>query len=406
MSKPKLRKVFPTNTEEESERDYFLEDPFGLAPSRVELTAREFGWVQLMNGERDCSEIARLWGEENGESVEVSEVEGIAALLSRNLLLDGDGFQSAYEGAEAEFREAPVRTMRHHGEGYPRDPGVFEAELQGWFGGTLPDFSKVGERVPAIFAPHIDIPLAGPSYAGAFGPAAADRANEMYVVLGTAHYRDVNPFIVTEKAFETPWGLVAADREFIADLREAYGGDLSRDELIHKVEHSVEFQAVFLQGLLHGQREFTIIPILVSSFASHVKDGELPTANPVIADFLEALTETVASRAGKVCVVAGVDLAHVGLKFGDDFPPDARTLEDLKAADHKSLRFACDLDGDGFWTDVMADGNARKVCGVSPMYVASKVLRETRGEVVSYGTDYRPDEGYVVTFGGVVFRGP
>jgi hypothetical protein len=102
-------------------------------------------------------------------------------------------------------------------------------------------------------------------------------------------------------------------------------------------------------------------------------------------------------------VVAGVDLAHVGRKFGDGFEPDEAVLADLEAADRKSLALACARDADGFWRDVTADGNARKVCGLSAIYVATKMIRGARGEVVAYGHDFQPGEGFVVTYAGVVF---
>jgi len=408
MDRPKIRKVFPTNTEKDAEKPFYFADPFDLTTGRFEVTEKELDLARLMNGNRTHAEIAKAYRDAHGDEAALAEVAELVTRMGAGLFLDEPRFRKAYDEAQDAFRAVPVRPMGHSGECYSEDPAVFEKDLEGWLappGGPGPlDFSTPGPRVPALFAPHIDISISGNTYASAYKPGAEDTANDLFVILGTAHYRDVNPFILTEKPFATPWGTVEVDREFTADLKKAFGADLFRDELIQKAEHSVEFQAVFLDALLHGRRPYKIVPILVSSFAGLVDEGASPASNPLVSDFLAALEETLDPRRERSCVVAGVDLAHVGLKFGDSFKPDERTLDDLHDADRRSLDYCCDFDAEGFWNDVMADGNARKVCGVAPMYVASRLIRDARGEVVSYGRDYHPDEGFVVTYAGVVFK--
>ncbi len=58
------------------------------------------------------------------------------------------------------------------------------------------------------------------------------------------------------------------------------GRDLFDDELTHRTEHSIEFQVVFLQYLLGGRRDFTIVPILVGSFHDLMERGIDPIAGP------------------------------------------------------------------------------------------------------------------------------
>lgn len=406
MDKPKLRKVFPGNAAKGAPKPFVLDDPFGLVPEPVFVTEQELRLARLMDGRRTLEEIAAAHAAEHGGTAAPAQIRALAVRLDDNLLLDGPRFREAWTREEEAYRAGRIRSMRHAGEGYPPDPGAFRAALSSWRDEAgLAAGAVDTERVPGLFAPHIDISLAGPAYAAAWAPAAADPRNETFVILGTAHYRDVNLFILTEKDFETPFGTVPVDRDFIEELKGAFGADLFRDELIQKVEHSVEFQAVFLDALLSGVRPFRIVPILVSSFAGAVDEGAVPADNPLIADFIAALDEVLELRRDSTCVAAGVDLAHVGRKFGDDFVPTEQTLKDIEAADRETLSYCCALDADGFWQDAMGDGNARKVCGLAPMYVASRVLRAGRGEIASWGRDFRPDDGYVVTYAGVVFRG-
>ncbi len=408
MERPRIRKTFPTNSPPGSAKPFYLQDPFRLTDTPLELSERELELARMMTGEYTGSELREAYRKRFQEEILPEDIEAFTRRLDDHLILENEKFRRAYESAQEAFREEAVRPMGHMGEGYPEDPAEFRKALEAWL--ALPagpgpaTFPREAPRTPAVFAPHIDIPLAGHAYAHAYKPACEDPANELFVCLCTAHYRDVNPFILTGKDFETPFGTVETDRAFVADLHKAFGADLFEDELIQKVEHSVEFQAVFLDAMLRGRRPFRIVPVLVSSFAGMVEPHARPADNPLISDFLAALDETLAPRREKTCVVAGVDLAHVGRKFGDGFDPDAGTLKDLETADRKSLARACALDADGFWDDVMADGNARKICGLAPVYVALKVLKDARGEVKAYGSDFRPDENYVVTFAGVVFH--
>jgi len=74
-----------------------------------------------------------------------------------------------------------------------------------------------------------------------------------FVLLGTSHAPMNRPFAVCAKAFDTPLGALEPDHEAIDELAAASRFDLREDEYLHKGEHSLEFQAVFLRHAL-GQR--------------------------------------------------------------------------------------------------------------------------------------------------------
>ena len=136
------------------------------------------------------------------------------------------------------------------------------------------------------------------------------------------------PFILTFKDFDTPLGPVETDKEFTRRLQESCREDLLTDEFLHRGEHSLEFQVLFLKYIaqrkaeLKGKQEkpFKIIPILVSSFHSMVLSQSLPEKHPPVETFIHALQDLVAQESRQVCFVAGVDLAHVGKQFGDRRP--------------------------------------------------------------------------------------
>src|SRR5207245_2675781 len=65
--------------------------------------------------------------------------------------------------------------------------------------------------------------------------------------------------------------------------------------------------------------------------------GTNPKDDPDAQRFIDALGETIAAYPGRVCIVGGVDLAHVGPQFGDQDPVTPDTLDWLAREDHAML---------------------------------------------------------------------
>ncbi|MDP6278354.1 MAG: MEMO1 family protein, partial [Nitrospinota bacterium] len=115
--------------------------------------------------------------------------------------------------------------------------------------------------------------------------------------------------------------------------------------------------------------------------------------------FIAALRETAAefkARGRRVCYLASVDLAHVGPQFGDERLVDEAQLRALGEADRASLEAVCRGDAEAFYWSVAADGDARKVCGLAPIYTMLRVLEGCSGEVLHYSQ--WPDPDGTVTF--------
>ena len=144
-----------------------------------------------------------------------------------------------------------------------------------------------GQQLCAVLSPHIDFRRGGPAFAWAYKKLIEESAADLFVILGTAHNPMRNLFALTKKGFDTPLGTVETDRMFVARLASKMsaspvGKDLNLfgDELAHRQEHSIEFQAVFLQSLLGGKRPFQIVPILVGSFHSSCGRTSRPRPRP------------------------------------------------------------------------------------------------------------------------------
>jgi AmmeMemoRadiSam system protein B len=209
-----------------------------------------------------------------------------------------------------------------------------------------------------------------------------------------------DPFTVTLKPYDTPLGAARADRGFFEALQRRYGHDLLASETAHRSEHSIEFQAVMLRRLL-GDRPFTVLPLLASFLHEAVWTGGEPEADPRVPRFLDALAESIAGSDRKICVIAGVDLAHVGPRFGDALPNTEAVLERVAREDGEMLETVKAGDPAAFYGSVAADGDSRRICGLSPIYSFLRALPGARGDLLRYSQ--APDPQGAVSFCAAAF---
>ena len=152
---------------------------------------------------------------------------------------------------------------------------------------------------------------------------------------------------------------------------------------------------------LLGGRPFTILPVLASFLHEAVWTGDEAEADPRVPHFLDALGETIAGSARKVCVIAGVDLAHVGPRFGDAAQNTAASLDRVAREDRRMLEAVTASEPGAFFASVAADGDSRRICGLSPIYAFLRALPGSRGELLRY-TQW-PDPQGAVTYCAAAF---
>jgi AmmeMemoRadiSam system protein B len=185
-------------------------------------------------------------------------------------------------------------------------------------------------------------------------------------------------------------------------LAAAGGGAVAMEDYCHAVEHSIEFQVVFLQHLYGpGVR---IAPVLCGSFGRSTFEGGLPEDDERVARFLDALAGLHSREGGRLFYVLGVDMAHVGRRYGDAFTAQAGQgpLDEVERRDRLRIASLSEGDAAGFWKDVQADGDALRWCGSSPLYTFLRAV-PARAELLRY-EQWNIDEGSVVSFAGLAFR--
>jgi AmmeMemoRadiSam system protein B len=368
--------------------------------------------VARFTGELTCAEIARDAALELGEAVAVDLVVRLATELEDGLFVDGPPYRRARARVEREFAGAPVRAASHAGGAYPSDPGALVAYItEDCFGRasaaaatTAATDGGPGGDLLGLVAPHIDPWRGARCYGEAYGvlaqalPADADT----FVLFGTSHAPMRAPFALCRKAFATPLGPMEADAASIDAIAAACDFDPYADQLNHKREHSLEFQAVFLRHLL-GDRPARIIPIL-AGLGLEQSSGESPATSRAVERFFGAVRRVVDGT--RAVVIAGADLSHVGPRFGDPRPFDEGERRALGETDRESLAHATEGDAEGFWRHVVGDLDTRRVCGLAPIYALLRtVTGGAGGHLRHYEQNVDPDEGSIVSHAALGFYG-
>jgi MEMO1 family protein len=382
--RPKLRPLDPFLERRGGETVLGLRDPEGLFDGVLLASPALASLLPLLDGERTPTEVASEWARRTGGSLPLEECLEVLADLDARLLLEGDAVDAARARALAVWRALPARPPACAGNSYPADRAACEAFLAECEAAAAAPVVPAGTF--AVLAPHIDLRGGGACHGAAARALAACDA-DTFVILGTAHAAIRRPFALTAHDFDTPIGRVATDRAIVERLARRGGGSLLSDELAHRTEHSVEFQALWLAHALR-ERPVKIVPVLVGSIAEAIRAQRSPGADPAVADFVAALRELAAEAGRRVAVVASVDLAHVGPRYGDDRPVDAATLAATMAGDRPLLDAAARGDAEAWARALSAERDRRNVCGAAPTYV---FLAAIAGEGVR-GTLLRHDE--------------
>jgi AmmeMemoRadiSam system protein B len=105
-------------------------------------------------------------------------------------------------------------------------------------------------------------------------------------------------------------------------------------------------------------------------------------------------------------VVAAGDLAHVGPAFGDTLPYDLLGKARLKEADLALLDLVARGDAEGFLRTLQEEQDRRKVCGLSCIYLALRLLgKGVQGHLVDYAQCPADERGTsVVSIAGLLWR--
>jgi AmmeMemoRadiSam system protein B len=380
-----------------------IRDPYRYSDMTMIVPPVLVQCLQCFDGEQTDLDMKALLAKLTGD-LEVSDLAAhLIDTLSSSGFLENEAFERVKDAREREFGAAPKRDPSHAGSAYPEELDLLRSTMDRYMG-ERPGASQPDGLV-GIAAPHVSPEGGWQSYRAAYGMMAPQYKDRTFVVLGTSHYGEPERFGLTRKTFVTPMGETAVDTALVDWLEQKAAPAIRMEDYCHAVEHSIEFQVLFLQHL-YGP-EIRILPVLCGPYARSLYAGGKPEADENVRRFLDALGELGARDAGRLFWVLGIDMAHMGKRYGDSFTAraDQGAMLETTARDRGRIDRVAAGDAEGFWNLVQENQDDLKWCGSSPLYTFLKAVPQARGQLLRY-EQWNIDEQSVVSFGGMAFTQP
>lgn len=339
------------------------------------------------------AELARVT-----EPAEASQVAGqLAQLLGDKGFLLNEHLELRREQRHRIFRESGRREPSHAGTAYPNELAELRTTLHGY---VDPANLAAASGVAAIAAPHVS-PFGGwQSYRAAYQALSPAHGGRTFVILGTSHYGAPDRFGLTRKPFVTPLGTTRVASAIVEELARQPAAVM--EDYCHAVEHSIEFQVLFLQWL-YGP-DVRVAPVLCGPFVEGIRGNRRPEHNPQVHAFLNTMGEIAAREGDHLCWVLGIDMAHQGRRYGDRFAARAQQhqMQAVEVRDRQRIDRMMQGDPDGFWDLVQQNSDDLRWCGASPVYTFLKAVPGVAGTLHHY-EQWNIDEHSVVSFAGLSF---
>ncbi len=420
--KPRLRpdlEFFPV--EQGDQKFVFVRDHLGLVKGRL-MPIPVFQFMLQLNGNNTIRDLqAFLTRKTGGVLVGKEEVQNMIKQFDSMFLLDTDRYRGEKKRIEQEFSQQSIRPCSHCGKSYPDDPEKLKDMINEIIESADNGRESNGDdnNIRALIAPHIDISIGARVYGDVYKRIKGLNYSQI-IIIGVGHQIADNFFCLTEKDFETPLGKVRTNKRAVRMLQRSGSNFISSTDFAHKEEHSIEFQLIFLQHLIKG--EFTIIPILCGPAKLFLEDYSRRAYLSRVRPFIEILSGLFSEK--KTLLVAGVDLSHIGPKFGHDSPASYIEAQ-AKRHDQALIEALLKMQPEAFWDESRRVEDRFNVCGFSAMACLLEVLlrssagrvldynacviemleKTIKGELLNYHMWHESSTGSAVSFCGIKFSG-
>ncbi len=377
-----------------------IRDPFHYSDATLIIPPALVACLELFDGERSELDLRAALVQLTGD-LQVGDLQQhLIDTLSNAGFLHDENFERMKSEAERGFAESSLREPVHAGSGYPENAAPLTETLKQYMNGAPP---PAPGKLIGIAAPHVS-PFGGiESYRAAYSALSPSDAERTFVVLGTSHYGEPDKLGLTRKAFRTPFGDTRTDLGIVDRLARDAGDGAKMEDYCQAIEHSIEFQVIFLQHLFGPA--IRVVPILCGSYARSIYQGGAPEDNENVRRMLGALGELAAREGDKLMWVLGIDMAHMGRRYGDplDAQADVGEMDFVARRDRRRIDSIEAGDVASFWNQVQENHDDLKWCGSAPLYTFLKAVPSARGRLLRY-QQWNIDEQSVVSFAGMSFH--
>ncbi len=377
-----------------------IRDPFHYSDATLIVPPVLAACLEFFDGQRSELDLRHALVQITGD-LQVTELQQhLIDTLSRAGFLEDENFAAMKNEAERRFADGSVREPVHAGSGYPGNAAPLAETLRGYMNGAAP---PAPGKLLGIAAPHVS-PFGGvESYRAAYSALSPADAERTFVILGTSHYGEPDRLGLTRKPFRTPFGDTRTDLAIVNRIAQDAGDGAKMEDYCQAIEHSIEFQVIFLQHLFGPA--IRVVPILCGSYARSIYEGGMPEDNESVRRIFGALGDLAARESDRLLWVLGIDMAHMGRRYGD--PLDARAdigeMDAVARRDRKRIDSIEAGDAQSFWDQVQENHDDLKWCGSAPLYTFLRAVPSARGRLLRY-QQWNIDEQSVVSFAGMSFH--
>jgi MEMO1 family protein len=356
-----------------------IRDSFQYAEATLIIPGPLVSCLTLLDGERTGLDMREHLVNLTGR-LDVSDIQAnLVQTLSDAGFLENEVYEEMREARHREFAENEVRAPAHAGSAYPEDEEEAREVMLEYMAGAKP---APAEPAIAIAAPHVS-PFGGyESYRDAYSALKAG-PDTTFVILGTSHYGHPDRFGLTRKRFVTPLGEARTHEGMVNAL--ASQPAVLMEDYCHAIEHSIEFQVLFLQYLFGPS--ITIVPILCGTFLRSIYEGGAPEENEEVKRFFDGLGEA-ASKERDLRWVLGIDMAHMGARYGgrwrDAGGGGSRQGSHRERVERRRRGLLVAGAGESRRLEVVRIGAA--------VYLLARLPRGSRGDAAVSAVEHRPAE--------------
>ncbi|HDP96488.1 MAG TPA: AmmeMemoRadiSam system protein B [Euryarchaeota archaeon] len=249
------------------------------------------------------------------------------------------------------------------GHFYSGEKEALRAEIMRCFKSTLgpgdhtPPKTVKKRTILGALSPHAGYAYSGPVAAHLYRELWNQKPPATVIIIGPNHTGMGAGVSVSDDDFETPFGVVKADRELISEIS---GDTIMLDQAAHMFEHSIEVQIPFMQYL---GWDVKMVPICMAT-------QDLDTAIRVGTEIGEAISDR-----DDVLVISSSDMSH--------YVPEKTAKEHDRLAIDRILN----LDSKALYETVISKNIT--MCGVGPtisMMEATKSSGVSKAKLLKYAT--------------------
>ncbi len=227
---------------------------------------------------------------------------------------------------------------------------------------------RTNKKIYGVIVPHAGYQFSGPCAAFAYKAIAESKFPKRYILLGVNHNLIIGrKFALSSQDWQTPFGIVKTDQEYIKKLESCKDSKIRVDEALHRQEHSIEVQLPFLQFVSKDKlHELRIVPITVSE-ASY-----------------EEIKKTASCFTNDSVVIISSDFTHYGPMYGYVLPT-TNPKQDVEKLDKEAIELILNFKTKEF----LEYTEDKTICGRFPIALGLEILKKLgagKAELLSYYT--------------------